>query len=88
MVEIHKAGRKALARRAEIHERYRQLVALAPKAAAQQGEGKSSLPSAAIEAVTYTIDAMTHDYLRQGRAHELPELVPAAQEIALHILRA
>jgi AcrR family transcriptional regulator len=87
VVEIHTAGRRALARRAEIHERYRQLVARAPKAAARRGKGGAELPVAAVEAVTYTIDAMTHDYVRQGRTEELPDLIPAAQEIALHILR-
>jgi AcrR family transcriptional regulator len=87
VVEIHTAGRTALARRAEIHERFRELVAQAPRAAAQQGKAKTPLPSAAIEAVTYAIDQMTHDYVRQRRADELPDLIPAAQEIALHILR-
>jgi AcrR family transcriptional regulator len=86
VVEIHRAGERALARRAEIHARYRELVALAPKAVERQRTGNSQPPAAAVEAVTYTIDAMTHDYVRQGRAHELPELIPAAQELALHVL--
>jgi AcrR family transcriptional regulator len=87
VVAIHTAGPKALARRAKIHERYRELVALAPKAAARRRGTKAKLPDAAIEAITYTNDAMTHDYVRQGRAEELPGLIPRAQALARHILR-
>lgn len=87
VVEVHRAGQAALARRAEIHQRYRQLVALAPKAVVRERGKKAKLPAAAIEAVTYANDAMTHDYVRQGRAHELPSLISRAQELALHILR-
>lgn len=86
VVEVHTAGPAALARRAEIHDRFRELVALAPQATARR-EAQARLPTAAVEAVTYTIDAMTHDYVRQRRARELPTLVPVAQQIALHILR-
>jgi AcrR family transcriptional regulator len=83
VVAVHTAGPAALERRGAIHERFRELVGLAPREAGVKG-----LPSAAIEAVTYTIDAMTHEYVRQRRAHDLPELIPAAQEISRHILRA
>lgn len=87
VVEVHTAGPAALARRAEIHARFRELVALAPRAAAGRNGKSKPLPSTAIEAVTYTHDQMTHDYVRQRRTAELPELIPAAQEIARHILR-
>jgi AcrR family transcriptional regulator len=87
VVEVHTAGPEALARRARIHERFRGLIAFAPKAAARRGEAKTKLPSAAVEAVTYAIDQMTHDYVWQRRAAELPALIPAAQELALHTLR-
>jgi AcrR family transcriptional regulator len=87
VVEVHTAGPAALARRAEIHRRYQELVALAPKAAAQRRRAPRGRPDGAVAAVTSTMDAMTHDYVRQGRTGELPSLIPAAQELALHILR-
>jgi AcrR family transcriptional regulator len=87
VVEVHRAGEEALVRRARIHERYQQLVGLAPMAVARRAGKDADLPSAAVEAVTYTIDAMTHDLVRQGRARELPDLIPRAQELARHILR-
>jgi AcrR family transcriptional regulator len=87
VVEIHTAGAEALARRARIIERFNELVAQAPGLAARGHGTEARLPSAAIPAVTYTMDAMSHEYVRQGRAAELPSLIPDAQEIALHILR-
>jgi AcrR family transcriptional regulator len=87
VVGVHTAGPAALARRAKIHERYRELFALAPKAAARKRRTTRQPPAAALEGVTYAIDQMTHDYVRQGRTEQLPELIPAAQELALHTLR-
>jgi hypothetical protein len=87
VVEVHTAGRAALERRAAIGERFGDLVATAARAAAARGrKSPHDLPPTAIQAVVYTIDGMMHDTIRRGRIAELPSRVPAAQEIALHIL--
>ena len=87
VVEVHTAGRDALARRAAIGERFGELVAMASRAAARGRKSTREVPPTAVQAVVYTIDGMMHDHIRRGRIEDLAAVVPAAQEVALHILR-
>lgn len=86
VVEVHTAGSQALDRRAEIHQRYQAFIASAAEALAQECGQEVKLPASSAAAAS-TIDAMTHDYVRQRRTDELPGLVPEAQKLARHILR-
>lgn len=83
VVEVHRAGPRALARRSAIHARFRSLVA---RALEQPADGSGPVPSCSAMAVIATIDALTHDCLRRGAADELAAQIPDATEVALHIL--
>jgi AcrR family transcriptional regulator len=76
IVEIHTAGPEALEQRFQVLKRFCEVIdANAP-----------DTPPAASMAVVVSIDAMSHDLIRRGKADDLPKLSSDAQYVAEKLL--
>jgi AcrR family transcriptional regulator len=76
VVEVHTAGPDALAQRADVLGRFREVIAAAAPDA----------PRAAQMALVASVDAMAHDLVRRGRAADLPSLSADARDVAGRLL--
>jgi AcrR family transcriptional regulator len=82
VLEVHAAGRRALAARREALDDWMRTVQGVAVLAAQAGE-PVRLQEAACSAIIVTAEAYVHEYARQGRLAEVVEKAPGVQALAL-----
>ena len=86
MLEVFAAGERALERRAEVHRRFAQLIAELYDEARAHDRALPPLRPEACTAAVGAINELVTDYVREGRAAELPRLEDALVEIQASLL--
>ncbi|HEV2981302.1 MAG TPA: helix-turn-helix domain-containing protein [Solirubrobacteraceae bacterium] len=82
VIEIHSAGRRALAARSRALKRWMRTIEGVPVLAAREGIELPPLHSVAAEAIVLTCEAYVHDYARRGRVRHVHEAAPAVFALA------
>jgi AcrR family transcriptional regulator len=83
LLEVHAAGPRALARRAEVHRRFRDRLAELHRPHGVEPGEVTHAPEAHLLALVGGVDAVCTEWVREGRTAELPELEPTL--IFLHL---
>ncbi len=87
MIEVLSVGEDALARRAEINERFAAALAETSAQAQAEGAGLGPVPPWAFRAAAGAAWELTVEHLRTRGVEGLPELAPQIEAIHLAILR-
>lgn len=82
VVEIHSAGRRALAARSRALERWMRTIEGLPVLAAREGVELPRLDSVAAAAIILASEAYVHDYARRGRVRHVQQAAPAVLALA------
>lgn len=83
VVEVHTAGPRALACRAEVLGACAKVAAGLGRRARHEDPALPAVTEPTAKALVASLDALAHDYVRQGRAHELARLVPSGRYLAI-----
>lgn len=86
MIEVLSVGEEALARRAEIHERFAAVLAETYAAAQQQGAALGPVPPWVFRAAAGAAWELIVEHLRTRGAAEIVELAPQIEQIHLALL--
>lgn len=74
LIEVVAAGPAAEARRAQVHERFAELIATQHALARRARPDLPEVPRAICRAAVGAVNELTSDYVRSGRTAELPDL--------------
>jgi len=84
VVEVHRAGRRALEARSEAFEDWTRTLEGVAVLAARSGE-PVQVDEAGYAAILLTAEAYVHDHARRGCLDRVVERSPAVQELAAHL---
>ena len=86
MIEVLAAGPRALARRAEVHARFVDLLRGQAALSRQDHAELPEVPDAVFTAIVGGVNEVVSTWIREGRGDRLPELEPALAYIELALL--
>jgi AcrR family transcriptional regulator len=86
LIEVLAAGPRALARRAEVHERFVGLLREQAALARQEHPELPELPDAVFTAIVGGVNEVVSTWIRDGRGDRLTELEPALTYLQLALL--
>jgi AcrR family transcriptional regulator len=82
VLEIHGAGRRALAARSRALKRWMRTIEALPQLAAREGVTLAPATEVAAAAIVLTCESYVHDYARRGRVRRVEEAAPQALALA------
>jgi AcrR family transcriptional regulator len=86
LIEVLAAGPRALARRAEVHERFVDLLREQAQLARQEHPELPEVPDPVYTAIVGGVDEVVSTWIREGRGDRLPELEPALTYLQVALL--
>lgn len=81
LIEVVAAGRRAEARRAQVHERFAELLATQHELARREQPDLPDVPHAIARAAVGAVNELVSDHVRRGHTAELPDL----EDTILHL---
>jgi AcrR family transcriptional regulator len=86
LVEVHAAGPRARARRAEVHRRFVEFLRAQSALARAAHPWLPDVPDAVYPAIVGGVDEVVSDWVAQGRVAQLPDLEPSLSYFQLALL--